>query len=639
MAEFAEGWVKNKQQWPANIKKQKQQQEKEQQAAKQSEKEPAGKDKEKRPEDTDDQKQPSPEESREEKPQEDKSFEARLAKLTPQQIAFLRALQQEKDHVSNLRQNDGQGISPMRKESPLYIDEADQFTPDNWVPRSPDLIRLTGKLPLNAEPPLQKLYEAGLITTNGLHYVRSHGAVPQIVWEFHELDIQDGQVKISMNELKNNFSTINIPILLACDNTRRKELNMIKRTKGFNWGAGGVGCAYWKGPLLYEVLIAAGIPKRMPSEDGRRWWVHFEGADEPSEGRYATSVPFEYIMNPRNDVILAYEMNNQPLPADHGYPVRLMIPGYVGGRCVKWLHKIWVSDRENDSHYHIWDNRAVPNFITDTDSEFAQLMFHHPDTACYEQILNSVIVKPNQGEKISLTKAQKGEMYRIAGFAYGGSGHQINRVEISLDNGQTWLYCPRTFPEFPIRHDNKFWTWVHWHVDVEVSSLVRAESISVRCFNSAKDTQPRDHYWNITGSVNNAWYVVKPELVYEEEDDKSTTPYLLFRHPTEPGTGEGGWMKPSTQEQIVMAKQDTGAPKKQFTREEIEKHNHDDDCWIVVNGRVYDATSVLSWHPGGKAAIMAHAGKVHQDTTDEYASIHDDYANQKLHGSFYSVPL
>jgi DMSO/TMAO reductase YedYZ molybdopterin-dependent catalytic subunit len=65
-------------------------------------------------------------------------------------------------------------------------------------------------------------------------------------------------------------------------------------------------------------------------------------------------------MDPTNDVLLAMEMNDLPLPPDHGYPVRLMIPGYVGGRYVKWLRRIWISDHENQSYYHIWDNRVLP---------------------------------------------------------------------------------------------------------------------------------------------------------------------------------------------------------------------------------------------------------------------------------------
>ena len=91
-------------------------------------------------------------------------------------------------------------------------------------------------------------------------------------------------------------------------------------------------------------------------------------------------------------------------------------------------------------------------------------------------------------------------------------------------------------------------------------------------------------------------------------------------------------MKPSTENQIATAKQEAGAPSKQFTREEIEKHDKDSDCWIVVDNKVYDATSVLDWHPGGKAAVMSHAGKVHAETSSEFESIHDGYAYQKLKG-------
>lgn len=131
--------------------------------------------------------------------------------------------------------------------------------------------------------------------------------------------------------------------------------------------------------------------------------------------------------------------------------------------------------------------------------------------------------------------------------------------------------------------------------------------------------------------MNNCWYVVVPEIV---EDHNDGTPDILFRHPSEPGTGTGGWLKESTELQVANAKQAAGAPQKQFTREEIEKHDKEGDYWIVVDGKVYDATSVLDWHPGGKAAIIGHAGKVHQETSDEFSSIHDEYAYQKLSGMY-----
>ncbi|KAJ5834229.1 hypothetical protein N7447_000255 [Penicillium robsamsonii] len=147
---------------------------------------------------------------------------------------------------------------------------------------------------------------------------------------------------------------------------------------------------------------------------GRRW-VRSEGAATLSEGKYATSIPLAYAMDSDNDVILAYEMNNMRLPPDHSYPVRLTIPGFVGGRCVKWLHKVYISDKENDSHYHIWDNQVLPSFIRDMDLDFSRTMFSHPSTACNEQNLNSIIVKPGQGARICLSDVVKNKSCRITG--------------------------------------------------------------------------------------------------------------------------------------------------------------------------------------------------------------------------------
>ncbi|EAS29271.3 nitrate reductase [Coccidioides immitis RS] len=548
-------------------------------------------------------------------------------KYSPQELAFLHSLKVENDYMHGLEVDSGTRVSP-KADEPLIttIDEADQYTPDNWIPRDQALVRLTGKHPLNAEPDLTTLFDAGLITPSSLHYVRNHAAVPHILWETHTVDINNGKKILTMDELA-EFNAINIPIAMACDGNRRKELNMIRRSKGFDWGAGGVSCAFWKGALLRDVLVSAGV-RLMPSAHSHaRLWVNFEGADNPSEGKYSTCIPLEYAMDPTNDVILAYEMNNRPLPPDHGYPVRIMIPGYVGGRCVKWLSRIWISDKENTSYYHTYDNRVLPSFVIEKDSEFARTMFHHPSTACNEQNLNSVIVRPAQNEKIELQNAKFGQTYRIQGYAYDGGGCEVQRVEVSLDDGKTWLYCTRKFPEAPVRHGKKFWTWLFWHVDVEIAHLISAKSIAVRCFNVFKNTQPEKPVWNLMGMMNNCWYVVRTETI---NDENSGALCLNFQHPVEPGISKGGWLKPSAEVQMESIKHEVSAPQKQFTREEIEKHNKEGVCWIVINGKVYDATSVLSWHPGGKAAIMAHAGKVHADTTEEFESIHDDYAEQKL---------
>ncbi|KAK5173706.1 uncharacterized protein LTR77_002387 [Saxophila tyrrhenica] len=508
-----------------------------------------------------------------------------LKRYSPQEIALLRALQHEKKYRQGLRANDGKRKSPQtHNRSTIAIDVADQFTPDNWLPRSGHLIRLTSNHPLNAEPELSLLYQAGLITPNELHCVRNHGAVPRLYWNTHKLDIEDGKLVLSMSDWTKRFESINIPVCIACDGNRRKEMNLVRKSKGFNWSVGAGGCAYRKGVPLCDVLAAAGV-----RADGQRW-VNFEGADEPSEGKYATFIPLAYAMDRTNDVLLAYEMNDLPLPPDHGYPLRLVIPGYI-----------WVSETENTSHYHIWDNRVLPSFITEKDSSFAETMFSHPDTACNEQNLNSVIVKPSQGERLSLAQAKVGQSYRIEGYAYDGGGKEVEHVE-------------------------KFWIWLSWHVDVSIVHLLQAKTITVRAWNVFKNTQPEHLNWNIMGMMNNCWYKVKTGI----DCTDGAGPFVLFRHPCEP-TGNGGWMKTSVENQIQSAKQEAGAPTKQFTRQEVEKHDKEDDCWLVVDGKVYDATSVLCWHPGGKASILGRAGRVHHDTTDQFAAIHDDFAYKNLH--------
>lgn len=263
-------------------------------------------------------------------PQQKSEYRKLREKYSPQEIALLRSLQHEKDYISKLAQSDGKRASPVKvNRLQLSIDEADQFSPDNWIPRSDKLVRLTGKHPLNAEPQLTPLFDAGLITPNEYHYVRNHGAVPHLLWETHELEVDVGEGKrsvYSMDDILEKFEPLNIAVALACDGNRRKELNMIKRSKGFNWGSGAVSCAYWKGPLMRDVLLATGL-EPPDINQGTRYWVNFEGADNPSEGKYATCIPLQMALDPTNDVILAYEMNDVPLPPDHGYPLRVIVPG------------------------------------------------------------------------------------------------------------------------------------------------------------------------------------------------------------------------------------------------------------------------------------------------------------------------
>ena len=141
-------------------------------------------------------------------PQQKSEYERLRERYSPEEITLLRYLQHEKDLIVNLCQNGGDLVSPAKTQcenTSIEIDEVDAMTPDNWIPRSENLIRRTGQHPLNAEPRLQVLYDAGLITPNELHNVRSHGSVPRLYWDTHVLDVCGGKLKLTMDDLKNQF--------------------------------------------------------------------------------------------------------------------------------------------------------------------------------------------------------------------------------------------------------------------------------------------------------------------------------------------------------------------------------------------------------------------------------------------------
>jgi len=183
-------------------------------------------------------KEDKPKDSRKDQESTDKK------EMSSEEEHFLAELISETKHLLSLQNNPGNKDPPkdLKRDLQPLIDERDQFTPDNWIPRSSHLTRLTGSHPLNAEPDLTELYDAGLITPTHLHYVRSHGAVPKLDWDTHKLTVDDPEGlcenarEFSMDEIA-KMDWICIPVTLACDGNRRGEVNRIKRGAGFDWGA------------------------------------------------------------------------------------------------------------------------------------------------------------------------------------------------------------------------------------------------------------------------------------------------------------------------------------------------------------------------------------------------------------------
>lgn len=261
-------------------------------------------------------------------------------------------------------------------------DHRDVGSPDEWVPRDGRLVRLTGKHPFNVEPPVAELEKYRFITPSSLHYVRNHGACPKLTWEDHTVVIGGPLVsrpkEFTMDEIA-SMSPRELPVTLVCAGNRRKEQNMIRQTIGFNWGNSGVSTNVWKGVMLRDLLLECGVSDRNMA--GKH--VEFIGVEDlpnkvgpgpfPEEPwgklvKYGTSVPLARAMNPAYDIIVAYEANGERLQPDHGFPVRLIIPGYIGGRMIKWLKEVNVIEHETKNHYHYHDNRILPPHITAEES-------------------------------------------------------------------------------------------------------------------------------------------------------------------------------------------------------------------------------------------------------------------------------
>lgn len=169
------------------------------------------------------------------------------------------------------------------------VDERDAGTADGWVRRHPELVRLTGRHPFNCEPPLTRLMAAGFVTPRSLHYVRNHGHVPRADpgpdpesrWLMEVSGLVARPASFTVQQIRREFKPRALPVTLVCSGNRRKEVNQVKQTVGFNWGPAALGTSVWKGAKLCDVLERVGVRSK---RSGARF-VCFEGAEKlPGNG-------------------------------------------------------------------------------------------------------------------------------------------------------------------------------------------------------------------------------------------------------------------------------------------------------------------------------------------------------------------
>lgn len=300
--------------------------------------------------------------------------------------------------------------------------------------------------PENAEAAARETYIQPT-TPREEHYVRNHYLSPRInedEWTISLSGLIDEDAELTMRELREDYSTASIAHTMQCSGNGRAFFQ--PSIDGVPWRTGAVGTAVWRGTPLSEILDEYG------ADTDKGTWLMVAGADHPEdEDIFARSIPMKKVMD---DTILAYGMNEGPLTAEHGHPVRLIVPGWFGNNCVKWVAEMKVMETmvvgEEWKQYLEWQqnsyrmltegqgpdhNASIKTFDTheQMDAEAAGETTTAP--YLYDQLVKSLIGHPRDNDTVR-PREQNG-CVEVVGVAWAGDD-AVETVEVSADGGQTW---------------------------------------------------------------------------------------------------------------------------------------------------------------------------------------------------------
>jgi sulfite oxidase len=243
------------------------------------------------------------------------------------------------------------------------------------------------------------------------------------------------------------------------------------------WGPGATGTATWRGAALADVLALAG-PRPGATHVG------FEGADVSPEAkpaqRFGGSIPFDKARRP--EVLLAWAMNGEPLAPVHGAPLRVVVPGYIGARSVKWVERIEVRPAPWDGYFQHVAYRLLPEDGTPGPGAGMPLGL---------VALNADVLSPSAGDTVAAGPLE------VRGYAFAGGERHVSRVDVSVDGSASWRRAE-------LLEDLGRWAWRHWRITVDLPP--GEHEVVVRAWDSSAATQPEDErgMWNPKGYVNNA---------------------------------------------------------------------------------------------------------------------------------------
>lgn len=338
--------------------------------------------------------------------------------------------------------------------------------------QEPGLI-IVNQDPFNAECPLSE--QTAPTTPNHLFYVRNHFPIPTCAASDWRLVIA-GEVERPYELTYDQFLALpsrSLRVTMECAGNGRASLR--PTTPGDQWQYGAVSTAEWTGVSLGTVLAAAGLTSSAReivvegADHGR-----VAGKDEPI--RYARGLDLEKALHA--DTLLAYAMNGEQLPVEHGFPVRLVVPGWYGMAAVKWVNRIDVISCRFAGFYQ------AERYIID-----------HPErgdttvTPLTTMRVRSLITNPEAGSRLALGQ------HLVRGLAWSGEA-PVTRVEVSVDDGVIWELAD--LASNPGAYAWCIWEFV-WHASETGPVTLRS-----RAFDAAGNSQPIEPEWNRLGYANNA---------------------------------------------------------------------------------------------------------------------------------------
>ncbi len=345
---------------------------------------------------------------------------------------------------------------------------------------------------LNAGPPVSQLAKEFLTPTE-LFFVRNHARIPQVDRDRYRLRVHglvSKALSLSLDDIKNRFEKRTLTATLQCAGNRRRELVEYKPIDDqLAWGIEAIGTAEWAGVRLGDILKAAGLR----SDQARH--AAFLGLDtirrDGEREAYGSSIPMDKALS--CEALLAYEMNGADLPRPHGSPLRVVVPGYIGARSVKWLSEIIIQQAPSENYFQQVGYKLFPPSINMYNVNYEDGM------QLTKLPVNSVIARP---EDRSLMMAGR---VRVEGYAMSDGEHEISWVDASADGGATWQRAD--FLNAPQR-----WTWQLWRAEFDLPP--GQHELVVRAWDTAANSQPETiaSTWNFKGYVNNAWHRVRITL-------------------------------------------------------------------------------------------------------------------------------